>query len=283
MSGHLLNISSTAGTLADQTRQLGEIRDGTSAIQGVRDGISDAGLAFREQLAHAEDTTAAMQRVVAAMKEVGALTKEIQEVGGEVKLIALNAQVMATRAGDAGSPLAVLARAMRELSADVQQQTLRIGEVMTDIAREAGALGEDELQDPFQTLTAETAVTAMLESLGRQHEALCHQVGVIDTNRTALRNEVMKLSHKLDTQSMATCRLREIEVVLDDLSSDAELCASDSALTNARAQVRDALSRYTMEHERTIHRTVTQTVSAAKGGGQRPILNQDLGSNVELF
>jgi methyl-accepting chemotaxis protein len=286
MAAHLVHVADTATTLADQTRHLSEIRDGTSTLQRVSADIRETGQALHDQARHAKETTSAMQSVVVAMKDVGALTNEIQQIGGEVKLIALNAQVMASRAGDTGSPLAVLARAMRELSSDVQGQTARVGGVMNGIAREAAALGSDELDDASQALAADSAVTAMgevLRGLETQHTALNLHIDVLDHERTALCEEVRKLTDKLGAQAKATRDLHDLVARVETVGADAEDRVSKTAIDGARLRYKDTIAQYTMEHERAIHREVTQLDRPPSKVGPRAARGSSLGSNVELF
>lgn len=284
LAAHLGRIGSAAGGLASDTRKLAEVRGGRSVIETLDRGFSEASRALQEQLDQELAAASAMQRVTAAMKDLTAFAREIERIGGEVKLIALNAQVQAEKTGDGGRPLSVLARAIRELSVEVEAQTAGISEIMANIAGEAGGLRADTARDR----AAEAVVSDMstlLSSLHVQQQEICDAVEVLARDGATLRDDVTRLEGHLAAHGRAVRAVRDLEATLAVVSKEAAALAGPEASRAARARLGERRARYTMEGERATHRSVTRT-AAAPAPDLRPAaatIHHGLGDNVELF
>jgi hypothetical protein len=293
IAARLGRISSAGRALGAEAERMAELREGTSLFDRVDEGIARSAEALREQLSRERFTTSAICRVSASMIEVATFAREIEVIGSEVKLIALNAQVQAEKAGDTGRALAVLARAVRELSVDVEQQTSKVAAVMARISDEAGRLGAEQALEASQAAASEHIVadtSALLESLHRQHRGLLDGIESAARDGADLEAEVGAISRALAEDGERAEGLRELEDALVAVGEAARALAGPADAAALAGRLHAATERYTMEHERAVHRSVAQGASAADRAAPQapkatpsPAASQGLGDNVELF
>ena len=291
IASRLCRISEAAVGLQEQTERMAELREGTSLFARVDQGIERSSAALREQLSRERFTTSAMCRVSAAMQDVAGDAKNIEQIGAEVRLIALNAQVQAEKSGDAGRALAVLARAIRELSIEVDQQTSKVGAVLTRISVEADKLGAEQAAGASEAAATEGVVsdmTALVERLHAQHGGLCAGIEAGARDGAALNREVTSLTGELSDEATRAGSLSVLEDALDEVSAAAAAECGDARFSAAVARLQKSMSRYTMERERAIHRIATHAEAEAKRAAAPPsapaaVKDAGLGDNVELF
>lgn len=297
IAARLGRISSAAHALGAEAERMAELRQGTSLFDRVDQGISRSSEALREQLSRERFTTSAICRVSASMAEVATYAHEIEVIGSEVKLIALNAQVQAEKAGDAGRALAVLARAVRELSVDVEGQTSKVSAVMARIGDEARRLGAEQAIEASQAAATEHVIadtSALLERLHQQHDGIVTGIDSAARDGAELDREVAELSRALTASADRAEALAELEAALVALAGDARAQAGPADVAALTTRLRAAAGRYTMEHERDVHRDMTHTAkgaprhAAARAPAPKPAAkgapaSQGLGDNVELF
>lgn len=286
----LERISSVALGLSQQTRQMAEISDGHNIFSRIDAGIEASSAALRDQLSRERFTTSAMCRVSGAMNDLSRFAREIDRIGAEVKLIALNAQVQAEKSGEEGRSMAVLARAIRELSVEVDNQTASVGKIMTRISNEASKLGSDQATEASNAATTEGAVanmSALLAELHAEYAGLSASIATTARDGAALRADVEALAQTLRQHTARAEALRELEDELREVSAVAAKACGAATVAAAERRLRAAASRYTMEHERAVHQAVTTNRSAPPPSTVKPNVARSegptLGDNVELF
>jgi methyl-accepting chemotaxis protein len=295
----LTTISGAAVGLSQETQQMGDLREGTDLFGRIDSGIEASSEALREQLSRERFTTSAMCRVSAAMRDLGKFANEIDNIGAEVKLIALNAQVQAEKSGEHGRSMAVLARAIRELSVDVDRETTAVGGVMAEISEEASRLRREQASEAATATTLGHAVedmSAMLAELHQHYSGLFEGITRARAAGAELRADVESLARQLDQQARAARALSAWEDALREVAEEATAACGVAAVAAAAEKLGKAAKRYTMEQERAIHRAVTQASGAAHqlgSGAPRADLAPltrapasdagGLGDNVELF
>jgi hypothetical protein len=288
IAGCLSRLGEGAERLGAATRGMAQAREGTDLLQRVEQGIERSSASLREQLARERVTTDVMGRVSTSMDEVVRVTREIHRIGADVKLIALNAQVQAEKTGEDGRALAVLARAIRELSVEVEGLTSKVCEVMARIAHEARPLGAEQALEVSQA-TAEEAVMAemgaVLVSLHAQHAAIWQGIQAASRDAAELRAAVTQLSRRLAASAAQAGALRDLEATLAAIGAEAATRCSAAETAAVAGRLRTAAARYTMEQERAVHRAATQVRSPAapRAAPRLAAPASAFGDNVELF
>lgn len=79
----------------------------------------------------ATDVTAARAHEAEAMARLATTVTSIEEIAGRINLLALNAQIEASRAGGAGRGFGVVATEVKRLAADARAATLRASELLS--------------------------------------------------------------------------------------------------------------------------------------------------------
>lgn len=217
-----------------------------------------------------------------------------REMAEGMRLIALNAQVLAAQAGNRGAGLLVLAEQTYRISDDIRLVTEKIG------AELAGANGQLE------------AVVKQCETLklharerGREFD---ERGGVIESRLRVHRDETVQaleqvgaLLEKINGQTVAmqatartgTGYCTVLTGLHDQLEAVAAMCLPDPGSRPPPEQVAAQLSqleqRYTMESERAVHAAVVtgRPPAAARELVPTPGANQaaapEFGHNVDLF
>lgn len=80
----------------------------------------------------ATDVSAARDQAAAARAQLATIVASIQDIATRINLLALNAQIEAARAGDAGQGFAVVASEVKKLAADTREATERAATLVRD-------------------------------------------------------------------------------------------------------------------------------------------------------
>jgi hypothetical protein len=282
LGAQLARIAAEAAALAHEVTDLAELRGGLAMIEQIAHGLMAARTTMVEQGARERETTGAMRHIGEAMGELTAHAAAIKGIGGEVKLLALNAQVQALNPGDGARPLAALASAIRDLSVEIDHQIQRVGDVMIDVA--GAAAGIDDGGAAGRGATVDAAVASMCELLERlctQHGELSTSLGIIAESGAALRGNVDRLSRSMAAHGAAVEELARLGAELEQIGATAAARVSPAAEKAASARIAGLAARYTMETERVIHRAMMDAATSA--AAQPTPADGGRGASVELF
>jgi hypothetical protein len=267
-------VSDAARDVAVQSLSLAKLRDTSAASARANGGLRRAGAALDEQVTSEHEALVAIQRVISRVREIRGLTRPIDRIGADVKFIALNAMVQAEKGRETGRSLAVLARAVREVSIDVQRRTLDVRRVMASVSGEGFERAGDEPQAaPGDGLTAR--MRALLGSMEGDREDVCVGIDVLSNEGLALRDEVNDLSRKLAINAQEVTAIKALERVLGAMAAEAGASAGPAACDAARARLASSNPGSRLAHLHVIHRALTTSVAEPPPA--------DVGGTCELF
>ena len=280
MATELGLVSTAAVGLAEETRGLAEPRSG-ALLDVLERGIDGALLAFREHRAGESETAAALGQVGATVRESVAVVKELDKIGHTVAMIALNAQVAAEKAGTDGRTVSVLAREIHEVADHIAACTAPVSDTLRGIAAAGSRLtdlgGSDPLGDRFME-----ELRTLLPQLRASRQALTAELGVLRDDGQRLRAEVQHLLARISSATSVTSRLRELA---DELDAGTVAVVEGAVSAHETPRLSAAVTRYTMEDERVVHRKIIGADSIGPRSVRPLSPNSDtsLGDNVELF
>jgi hypothetical protein len=276
-------MSAEVAVITLETRRLAEDRDGGALLDRVERGAAQAAEALHQHLAHEAEIAGAISGVVSSVAHMEGYIAEIAAMAGEVKMVALNALVKAAKVGAGGAVFAVLAQAIKDLSAEVTVDTEAVSNALRKMAREAQSLsdGATSSRSAADATLVEADLSRAVEALKQYHEHMLTSVVELRRGSILLGTEIEGIARAFERQAAAAAGLENLEADLLDVSEEA-------AAAGAHAGEPDALgltARYTMQVERDIHAAVTDgagsqllaPVVAASAG------SHGLGANVELF
>jgi methyl-accepting chemotaxis protein len=116
------------GAATDAEGGQGAVMKTVSAMSAVRDAV--------------RSDSARMSALGERSREIGKIVGMIEEVAGETHLLALNAAILAAQSGEEGKGFAVVAAEIRALSQRASAGAAEIGELLSAIQQEIGALSE---------------------------------------------------------------------------------------------------------------------------------------------
>jgi len=127
-------IQRTAGMASDRARAVLAAAD---AAEGVGRSGRDAVEASLSQLGdlfwHTGDMAGRMSELEARAQRIARITMVVKELADQSNMVALNAAIEATRAGESGKTFAVVAQQIRRLSDESTSATLQVQDVLRDV------------------------------------------------------------------------------------------------------------------------------------------------------
>ncbi|WP_325214126.1 methyl-accepting chemotaxis protein [Oscillibacter sp.] len=159
--------ASASGTQEDAVRMAEDCAAITAYSVEMRERAEEMEQSAREEMetvrARTEEITAALDRAIEkgrSVDRISALTKDILSISSSTDLIAVNAAVEATRAGESGKGFAVVAREIRRLADSCAETASHIQEVSGEVtgavdylsgsARELAEYLEKALRDQLE-------------------------------------------------------------------------------------------------------------------------------------
>lgn len=233
-SNAFAEVYSSAEEIAVSSTQLSDVLgQATSIADGVQQGLKSTTASVEEIFTAASSDITAMAQsantvnnefagVKEKIAEVYGYSESIQKIASETQMLAINAGIIATRAGDAGKGFSIIAGSVRELAVQTSEvsknitsrlnaleatvaEMLKHGEINSKLAAEAVVRSEKidsefgrfrEFGDQVDTLTA--SIGQIVGPVNRNSE-LCGQI--IDTMGT-LNTEVKSNSAALSDTSI---------------------------------------------------------------------------------
>jgi len=120
-----------------QVTEIGQLAADMQAMMKSNRAIESSGEASRVAMGQARDAVAQVGQgvlgVVTSLRDVAAAATDITQIALQTRLVAFNATVEAKRAGEAGAGFAVVAEAVKDLAAKVEQSSKLIMSTVTQL------------------------------------------------------------------------------------------------------------------------------------------------------
>jgi twitching motility protein PilJ len=232
-------VSGNAERCSDVARHAVDVaHKGGEAVRRTIDGMNT----IREQI---QDTSKRIKRLGESSQEIGDIVELIEEIAEQTNILALNASIEASRAGESSRGFAVVADEVQKLaerSSNAARQIEVIVSTSQSDTNEAVVSMERSTTDVVGgALLAENAGAALVEI-----EQVSHQIASL----------VQNISSSAKGQTEAAAEITENMRVLREISSKTtESSASTSTaignLSELASQLRKTVSGFTLPDERT--------------------------------
>ncbi len=130
-------IEDVVATSGRQVTEIGQLATDMGAMVQSNRAIEASSAAGRTAVGQARDAVAHVGQgvlgVVSSLREVAAAATDITQIALQTRLVAFNATVEAKRAGEAGAGFAVVAEAVKDLAAKVEQSSKLIMATVTQL------------------------------------------------------------------------------------------------------------------------------------------------------
>ena len=258
------DVSQGAGRQAEQAGQLATaVEQMTAAVQQVAANAKDAAQAadHAEQLCNAGSTVAAdsakgITALAQQLENSAAVVKQLQQDSGQISsvldvirkiseqtnLLALNAAIEAARAGEAGRGFSVVADEVRTLSADTQQATASIHNMISQLQQQASS-AVNVMQQAHEQAEGNVQLA---QDAGRRFAELAGAVESIALTTGSISAATQQ------QQSVATDIAGSIHLLNDDISQLNESAAmathASEQLSQLATQLNEDWQQFTIAH-----------------------------------
>jgi methyl-accepting chemotaxis protein len=146
------------------------------------------------------DTLDCARTLTQALEELRALAREVQTISRATHLLALNASVEATRAGERGGGFAVVAQEVRQLAAQSRQAGMRIARQVDQMQAPLDAVVQRTGRDDVDPEAGEQDIRAQTEEHARRVvHAVAEEIGDVRREARALYEQCQQLQGEMQT------------------------------------------------------------------------------------
>jgi methyl-accepting chemotaxis protein len=197
-----------------------------------------------------------VQSIAQTLQDMDLLAREVQNISRATHLLALNASVEATRAGNSGDGFAVVAQEVRRLAGQSRQAGIRMGnQVGSAQERLRGLLKQvrqHDTEDDEITLQAEESARAVLRSMINSGADFAQASQALQHSSRVVQEDLEKIMMSLQSQDRMSQMLGS---VIEDMQRlGAWLDGGDDPLAQVPTQWLARLEQsYTMEEQRSSH------------------------------
>jgi methyl-accepting chemotaxis protein len=216
---HIGRIHQEAGRSAESADRTAQ------AVQSSNEAMNRSIADIQSIVAGAEETWSTVQSLSRASERVDAVVRMINEIAMQVNILALNAQIEATRAGEYGAGFMVVADEIRNLAGRSSTATAEIGQIIKDmkkgVSNVRGTLADEmERMRTAKTVTdeARTTLSAILAALNENGERMQRIAESITRVRDSSDQVSASIRNLAQVSTANAQSIQEVSVAAETLS-----------------------------------------------------------------
>ena len=253
-------LESTTAAAAEQAQAMVVLARQVEDIAKSQNGIGDTS---RESLAAVDRARLAVQAVgvevggiVGSLKQVSGAAGTITQIALQTRLVAFNASVEAKRAGEAGRGFGVVADAVKDLAAQVEQSSKQILSTVAELDTRIAALSREiQLQEgsaqqgAFQRALADVQDGVQrIASAADQSRSI---TGVLNTKMASIEGGIKESGTALSAALKRSESFLTLSENLIELVADAGIETADTPFIDAAIQAAGQLEKLLEDAVRT--------------------------------
>lgn len=201
------NVDTVSAQIGDQARMLTRLGADGDALRienaQVASSAAQARAAASDVLAHVEESRrvsahalagiadlvgwvesvgSRLRELVTAVESVGGITHQIDSIARRTSILALNAQIEASRSGEAGRGFAVIADSVRQLAEEAITAAGDVDRTLSSLTDQIRTLGDEGMQAQERTVAAHedsASITRSVESVNESMTSISGEVARI--------------------------------------------------------------------------------------------------------
>ncbi len=236
----------------------GGIGSGETIFDRLEKELDSVASILAESTHFISDMVESLEAVSGSIEEMGKNVNEIKEVGARIKLSALNALAEATRTGDKGRALRVLAKELHLFSEGTSVTTGDVTEALNEVSTATRAQEEfiqrmEEKQEDVKQMMQETM--SFSKTLGDEAITVKNAAKTLDESCDALLSSIEEVIRSITFPHRMSENIDACATILSDLLEKGDFNEDTTLLSSyGNEMLRKFASRYSMEREREIHR-----------------------------
>jgi len=265
-----------------------------SSISIVKQHVSDVLAGLKTVIEGEHDLYAVLDSLFSVVSSVGGFVKDIHQIGEEVELVAMNGLVSASRLGEEGRALSVLADEIHKLSNHTRSHISNISNPLSDIADNTRKIIQRNAEKDVREHAKK-----IVDELGMELDNVLVELEDINSTIMGIIEQVYSRSETLNDNLMGFIGQVGIHTYFKE-SINQSIDAVDAVLRGlvdkglvseeriSSEYVEGLQKKYTMHKEREVHAALTGG-SAFESGNAEAVAEYagtgegDLGDNIELF
>ena len=294
--GSFMGIAERARQTAGQMAVIshGSKKVETEGKVGVDDLVSNTRGILGNLLRRIEQTNefsgvavARMQTMEGQITNMSQMLGDIEDVMADARILALNGQLEAARAGVHGAAFSIVARETAKMADQAETSSKTAKELIGDISQSIGATSEElhkrSVADARDAVRSRDEVNQSLDSMTALHNEIEEVLQHSEKNSQQLARDIATAVQTLQFQDSVSQRIGHVVHTLEEVhralqsrldhDADGSAQGGDSLLGSEWAAM--MAKGYTMNSER--------QVLAAHTHGEEEQVTHDMGNNVELF
>ncbi|WP_254862541.1 methyl-accepting chemotaxis protein [Halovivax gelatinilyticus] len=231
------DLSATTEEIASLSNEVAGIAERTAtAGETGKEAASDAVTAMNAVDEDADAAVTEIERLQSKIIEIEEITDSIQQVAKQTNMLALNANIEASRSGEADEGFSAVAEEVKELATDVQDSAAEIDELVDEIGDQTDRTA-DEVRDTRKEVS-------------RNADAVAEAIDALDeiaTYATQTHDGTQEISAASEEQAASIENVVELVDEAESLSQQVSEEASSAAAaaeeqTTALSEVTDSAS-----------------------------------------
>ncbi len=232
------NLSESADQIAEFAKNVEEIR---SKVQLANESAQTASVVAKENRKNAMESIEVMQermrktsKDVQKIEQVRKIAEEIGAIASQTRMLSLNAQIEAARAGDMGAGFAVVATEVGNLSNDIDASVTEINTINGQVLEAVGTLTE-VLEEMVRFVTEDVAkdydaFAKLGEEYGATTDSIRQQMQEIGGQSAQISKDISDINRNV--QQITATVTETAESANDIASSTGQIAESLERLSN---------------------------------------------------